>query len=164
MPNPTRAPRTISRAAGAELSHQLQITYDRPIVETSVEVGEQGDIAPDVRRVTIQARDRRGKEWVERVVMLVVVTDDPGGAPAGTQALTVVSGTLLATFIADQVLLVESNEDGQVVLDIEEGSAATLYVRSAVWCLPYESEAIDFDATVVTNGTPIGLLLALTRV
>ncbi len=111
----------------AQWGNELSALIDRPLAEPKISAGVE---ASDVRRVTVQLRDRIQRNRTGRQRVLVWVSTTAQGDPAGTQTVTVVDGYTLATIASNQAYELLTDAAGKVTLDIEVTGAGTRYVHA----------------------------------
>lgn len=71
------------------------------------------------RRANIELRDCLGHRVVGNFLVLVWCSSTPGGAPGGTQILTVAAGTPVRELEAGRVLLAITDAQGGLAIDVE---------------------------------------------
>lgn len=124
----------------AQFASQVSALLDRP--RASVRFALGGEVT-DTRRVTMQVVSRNGQSAApgldhaenptsNRFVLLVRVGTAEWGAPAGTQTVTVATGTTLKVLTTDQLLLVETDASGVAAIDIAVTGAGTRYVTATI--------------------------------
>jgi hypothetical protein len=86
----------------------------------------------NTRRFTIQVVDRLREPWKARWRVLVKIGTAADGDPAGTQTVSVATGTLLQTIAADQLLMVLSTPNGLIEVDVTIAGAETRYLAAEV--------------------------------
>lgn len=118
----------------------LRTHFDSPLAHCHVSVGAE---AANVRRVTLQVRDRIRSEWPDTWLVLVYLTTTSGGDPSSTgNTVEFVTGNVFTTMLPNGAWEVISDEDGVIAFDVTITGAATRYVVSAVRGKVRESEAI----------------------
>jgi len=129
-------PRTITQRSfggdphsGAKLAGVLAAHFDRPIADAGARASAE---VSDERVVTITVRDRQGEAWPGRWLVAVWISATDGGAPGGTQTAAWDTGTVLATYAANQSWLVMTEADGTAQLSVTVTGAGTRYVHRAV--------------------------------
>lgn len=79
------------------------------------------------RRANIEIRDSMEREVSGQFAALVWVSSTPGGAPDGSQVLTVAAGSLIRELESGRVLLVATNATAKVSIDVE-GAAGSRWI------------------------------------
>lgn len=101
-----------------------------------VTAGAENSPSADDIVATVQVTDARASAAARNVTgkrfALVVVAATSGGAPGGTQTLTVTTGTLVASLDSNKVLLVESDSSGTIAVKVNASGATARYLRAAV--------------------------------
>jgi len=72
-----------------------------------------------VRRANIELRSALVRKVSGNFAALVWVSSTPGGAPDGTQVLTVATGTLVRELETGRSLIVQTDASGCVAIDVE---------------------------------------------
>lgn len=103
------------------LSRTLSISHD-----------SEGDTGANIIRFSIQVMDGNGTNLAEVTKLQVWVGTADKGAPAGVEVVTVSTGTLLFSLIANQFLEVQTDATGLLNLDISIIGAGDRYVMAAM--------------------------------
>ncbi len=113
----------------AQTLHTLRTFFDVPRAWCSVTAGAE---AADVRRITLQVRDRLRNVWKRRWRVHFYLTTTEGGNPGGTQTVVFVSGTLLDTHTANVRYTALTDADGKIEIDVGVIGAGTRFVYADV--------------------------------
>lgn len=105
---------------------------DQPIYRGRAVADAEGTTAADTRRVVYQVRNRRGEALIGRFLVHLWLATTSTGAPQADQAVIFRSGTVLETALGDGEWRVQTDEAGQVVMDIAVTGAGTRFLRSCV--------------------------------
>lgn len=103
-----------------------------------------GSEAANVRRVTIQLVNRRREAIKARVPITVLIATTQSGTPTNSQTASVNAGTLYATYTTNAALLILTDADGKIELDVTVAGAATRWVTAVV---PGWAAETSFDWT-----------------
>lgn len=115
---------------------------NRPIAEPHVTAATE---VADVRRITLQLRDRQERAIARRMPVLVWIATAAGGAPsAAGNTVAVVDGFVLATPLAHGAYWLLTDGDGKVVFDVEITGAATRHVLAATAGEPRDSGPLNW--------------------
>lgn len=98
----------------------------------------------NVRRVTIQLVNRAREPVAARVPLTVLIASTQSGTPTNAQTVSVVSGTLYATYTTNAALLILTDSDGKIELDVTVAGAATRWITAVV---PGWAAELAFDWT-----------------
>lgn len=112
-----------------QFARQVTTFFDRFPAEASVSVSAE---ATNVVTVSIQARDRKGRDIEKAVLIEVWVATSSGGSPAGVQSVAFTTGTVIQTISSNQHYRVRTNSTGLAVLTITISGAATRYVSAVI--------------------------------
>lgn len=145
QPSHSPAPDAMLRFAS-----QVSEMMDRPLAAIQFAIG--GEVS-DIRRVTMQVVDRTGQNAIpgqdyqllpssNRFMLTVRIGTAEWGAPAGTQVVTVTTGTAIKVLTTDQLLWIETDATGKAAIDIEVTGAGTRYVTATVGVESASSGAI----------------------
>ena len=85
-----------------------------------------------VRRFTIQVVNRLNIACHGLFPVRVTVGTSATGGPSGTQTVTTITGTQIATVAANQCADVMTATDGTIVIDVEVTGAGTRHVTVSV--------------------------------
>jgi hypothetical protein len=144
------SPRSITgrRAAASskrtgQVIQRISELFDEHRAQALISVGAEG--GGNIRRFSIQVVDRLGEPYRFRWRVLVKVATTAGGDPGGTQAVTVATGALLQTIIANKLVMALSDADGLIEVDVAVVGAETRYVAvEVVGKFDTESEAASW--------------------
>lgn len=81
---------------------------------------------------TIQVTTPRDVNFAKRVLLDVWIGTAQWGAPAGTQTVTVQTGTLIQTVAANQHIRVQTDATGKAVIRVNVAGAATRWLMAAI--------------------------------
>jgi hypothetical protein len=98
--------------------------------------------AANIRRVTLAVSDRIRQRWERHWNLDVHIAASAGGAPQNAQLVSVVSGTVIQTFLPNGHWRFEAGSDGKVVLDIEVTGAGSRWIATRIGARSQESAAI----------------------
>lgn len=91
-----------------------------------------GAEASNVRRITIQLVNRKREPIAARVPMTVLIATSRSGAPSNSQTVSVAAGVTLDTYTANAALLILTDGDGKIQLDVTVSGAATRWITAVV--------------------------------
>jgi len=101
-----------------------------PPLSVRISVGAE---AANVRRVTFQVVNRDGAECKGLFAVHVWIATSATGGPAGSQTMTLVTGSQIQDVTTNKVYLYLTAADGTVVVDIDAGAGAqSRYIRAVV--------------------------------
>lgn len=149
MPTPPLIQDRVSAANPRSVeNHAQQVTkhIDEPRDRVTVAAGAEGADTADVRRITLQARNRNKFPRTERLLVSVWFSSATTGAPVSTQTVTLVTGTLKRALTANQEFEFITDAEGKVVLDVEVTGAGTRYVNAVVLGRLDQSAALAWAA------------------
>lgn len=92
----------------------------------------EGTTAANTRRFTMQVANRKRSACRGLYLLMTVWGTTEAGGPGGGQTVSVVTGSLAASLVANQTLVVMTDANGKAVVDVSIAGAATLYPRVAV--------------------------------
>lgn len=124
----------------AQFASQVSALLDRPRASVRFSLG--GEVT-DTRRVTMQVIGRNGQTAApgldhaenptsNRFAVWVRIGTAEWGPAAGTQAVTLVTGTIVVALVVDQLYLIETNASGVAAIDIAVTGAGTRYVTATI--------------------------------
>lgn len=105
-----------------------------------------GDEAANVRRFTIQVRNRARNPVAGVHLVRIWISASEHGAPGGTQTLSLVTGTLFQTIASNQAVEILTDSTGKLVLDVTVTGAATRHIEAVVIGEPDGSGEIAWAA------------------
>lgn len=114
---------------------------DKPLAHATYSAGDE---AANIRRITVQVRNRRNEALHRRYIVHIWIATSTTGAPQNAQVVGFVSGTLLETVLVNGEWRFETDANGQVIMDITIAGAATRYIRGFVLALADTSSKIDW--------------------
>jgi len=131
MAAPERKPRTLSHEESEfMLLHRVREHFDSPPASCSVVAGAE---AADIRRFTVQVKDRLRNDWARRWIVAVYFTPTSGGDPDATgNGFSVVTGSVSTVPLADGWYELLTDSNGRLVFDLEVAGAGTRYVVAGV--------------------------------
>lgn len=117
---------SVDPAQVVQFSRDVAALIARPIAETRVAIGNQATLT---RRFSFTVVDRKGDSKGGVWLGLLSVSDSLTTGPAGSQTLALSSGLLHNTLQANKLLLVSTDADGKIGVDVTLGGAGTRYVN-----------------------------------
>ena len=137
MPNPATI-RDIVHGVSQQIDlgrwiRDLVRLVDAPIAYAGFTIGDEGAVSPNMRRVTVQLRDRLERTLEGRRLFFFYIATSDGGDPAGTQTVSVTTGALVENIGSnDQALWVMTDSSGVAVIDITVVGASSRYLYADV--------------------------------
>lgn len=128
--------------AMARFAREVSEALARVGAAATFHAGPEGEHGADVRRITIQVRDGRGSSRPRQSMVPVYIADSDGGPPVATQTVAVVAGRLVQTITTDAEWVLETDQDGKIVLDVNVSGAGTRYLNAAPAGLVDRSQAL----------------------
>lgn len=121
--------RTIPHAKdSAEFQRLVQQSFDEPTGVVTVEAAAE---AANVRRITLQVRDRIGAPWPGRWLVTFFLSATQDGDPDATgNTVGVATGTIISAIIADAMYQVLTDATGKAEVDVEVTGAGTRWVHA----------------------------------
>lgn len=130
----THTPPKVDRVCAASLTALSQTALEAVLRPLAAATGQPmravvtwGGQVGQSRRANIEIRDSMGREVSGQFAALVWVSSTPGGAPDGTQVLTVADGSLVRELESGRVLLVATNARAEIQIDVE-GAAGSRWI------------------------------------
>lgn len=127
-----------------QLARDASAANKTPLMHVRVSPGPEGEHASDVRRVTLQVTNRRGSACRGCFALRIIVGTSASGGPGGAQTLTIVTGAMIASVAADQVIDVLTDADGRAVVDVEVAGAGVRFVRAALGGVVFGTDPITW--------------------
>lgn len=123
--------RTLKQSGNTDaVLRALRTHFDSSIAHCKVTAATEDT---NVRRITVQVRDRLLEPWEDRWLVTVYLTATTGGDPSATgNTVAFVAGTVFQTVTANAAYVVLSDENGRVVFDLTIAGAASRFVCTSV--------------------------------
>lgn len=125
--------------SGQHFAREAMAFSSEPHLQVRTTAGAE---ASNVRRFTLQVVNRRGKACFGPFALLVIIGTVDGGAPGGTQTVSVVTGAMLQTITANQALIINTAANGSASIDITVSGAGTRYVQAGVMAAMYGTPGV----------------------
>lgn len=130
-----------SIASMAELLQQLAVVLGQPALRVDVRVGLQSGGA---RAVTLSVLNGRGEPCGGVYELLVWISASEGGAPGGTQTVTVTGGTLAHSYSANQLVSILTASDGTATFTLTAAAGQSRAVHAVVRGVAHGSDLFSF--------------------
>jgi len=129
-----RQPRTLAHETSEfEFRHFVRQHFDSPPASCGVVANAEGTSGANVRRFTLQVKDRLRKDWDRRWLVTFYLAATSGGDPsAAGNTVAIVTGVTSRVVLANAWYEVLTDASGLVVFDVTIAGAASRFVVAGV--------------------------------